>query len=201
MYDYRKMTQKERRRILAQRQKRRFPWHAPPHFEDGAKRYLITAACFQHGCILSSPYRLTEFRDALFEGLDSLSGIQTEAWVIQPNHYHILVRADLEVLGPWLGRLHNGKATQWNREDSTPKRKVWFRFSDRMIRSDRHFYATVNYIHANPVKHGYVEKATDWPWSSLHGYLDAYGRDTLATWWRQYPVEDYGKGWDDWHLR
>ncbi len=123
--------------------------------------------------------------------------IQTIAWVVQPNHYHILVQTDLDMPGPWLGRLHNGKSTQWNHEDGTPKRKVWRRFSDRQIRSERHFYASLNYIHANPVKHELVRSAVDWPWSSLHKYIETCGRDTLVRWWRQYPIMDYGKGWDD----
>lgn len=28
----------------------------------------------------------------------------------------------------------------------------------------------IDYIHANPVKHGYVEQPEDWPYSSLHRY-------------------------------
>ena len=61
-----------------------------------------------------------------------------------------------------------GGPLNWNREDGIPNRKVWYRFSDRGMRSEGHFFASINYIHANPVKHGYVEKATEWPWSSLH---------------------------------
>ncbi len=29
----------------------------------------------------------------------------------------------------------------------------------------------VDYIHINPVKHGYVERASDWPYSSIHRYI------------------------------
>ena len=76
-------------------------------------------------------------------------------------------------------------------------RKVWYRYSDRLIRSERHHWASVNYIHYNPVKHGYVKKATDWPWVSAHEYLEAHGREWLAQTWTAYPVKDYGKGWDD----
>jgi len=28
-------------------------------------------------------------------------------------------------------------------------------------------------------------------------YLDLLGRERLAEWWRQYPVGDYGRGWDE----
>jgi putative transposase len=26
----------------------------------------------------------------------------------------------------------------------------------------------MDYLHANPLKHGYVARAADWPWSSFH---------------------------------
>jgi len=29
----------------------------------------------------------------------------------------------------------------------------------------------VDYIHSNPVKHGYVERAADWRYSSIHRYI------------------------------
>ena len=31
----------------------------------------------------------------------------------------------------------------------------------------------VDYIHFNPVKHGYVQKAIEWPWSTFHRYLSS----------------------------
>lgn len=64
------------------------------------------------------------------------------------------------------------------------------------MRSDRHFWATVNYVHHNPVHHGYVLLWTDWPWSSARDYLREVGREEAARAWQAYPVKDYGKGWD-----
>ena len=197
MYDYRKMTPEERAAVVAERIARGYPWHAPPHFEEGVNTYILTAACFEHQEILTTASRLDEFTEALVRGIEHEVNGNLYAWVVLPNHYHLLAEVDLADFRVWIGRLHNGKSTQWNREDGCPGRKVWYRFSDRKIRSDRHFYASVNYIHYNPAKHGYVNKATDWPWCSVHEYLDRVGRDTLAEWWRKYPIRDYGKGWDD----
>ena len=73
---------------------------------------------------------------------------------------------------------------------------MWYRFSDRFIRSARHHWATVNYIHHNPVKHGYVDRMTEWPWSSIHEYVEEHGKQHMLRMWRQYPIGDYGKGWD-----
>jgi putative transposase len=65
------------------------------------------------------------------------------------------------------------------------------------MRSEAHFWATLNYVHHNAVKHGYVAKWTDWPWTSTHDYLREKGRDEAALIWKAYPLGDYGTGWDD----
>jgi len=54
----------------------------------------------------------------------------------------------------------------------------------------------MNYVHNNPVHHGYVDRWTDWPWSSAEKYLEAVGRDRASEIWREYPLLDYGKKWD-----
>ena len=40
-----------------------------------------------------------------------------------------------------------------------------------VIRDDRDFEVHVNYVHINPVNHGYVARAIDWPHSTIHRYL------------------------------
>ena len=64
------------------------------------------------------------------------------------------------------------------------------------MRSERHYFTTLNYIHNNPVKHGYVDKWGDWPCSSYHWYLENKGRDWLLELWHEFPVLNYGDQWD-----
>ena len=75
--------------------------------------------------------------------------------------------------------------------------KVWHGVADRAMRDTSHFWATLNYIHHNPVRHGYAESWHDWPWSSASSYLEEVGRSQAESIWKSYPVLDYGKGWDD----
>ncbi len=158
---------------------------------------MITSACRNHAHILTTPTRLGEWEDKLRQLVAGIDDADMRAWVILPNHYHLLLKVDLARLKVKIGRLHNGVATQWNREDETAGRSVWFRFSDRVIRSERHYYAAINYIHYNPVKHGLVRKSADWPWSSIHHYLQTMGHDEVKRIWDAYPVGEMGKGWDD----
>jgi len=199
MYEYRRMTTEERARVLAGRKVLRRPWHAPPHFEQSDGVYLISAACYEHRSIMAMETRRTAWEAMLLDRLvsEAIDDIDVCAWVVLPNHYHLLIEGDLRSFARRIGRLHNGTATQWNREDRTPGRKVWHRFSDRAIRSERHYYASLNYLHANPVKHRHATCIDEWPWSSFGLYLETVGGERLAQWWKQYPVDDYGKGWDE----
>lgn len=65
------------------------------------------------------------------------------------------------------------------------------------MRSERHYLATLNYVHHNPVRHGYVARWTDWPWSSAAEYLARTGVEEAKHIWQQYPIRDYGKDWDE----
>ena len=51
-------------------------------------------------------------------------------------------------------------------------------------------------MHHNPVHHGYARLWTDWPWSGARDYLREVGREEAERIWRDFPVRDYGKGWD-----
>jgi putative transposase len=191
------MTPSQRVETLRQRKAAVRPWHAPPHFASGPNVYLLTAACFEHKPILNGENRLHAFQERLIEGLRHQEWADLRAWVVLPNHYHVLARVDLERFRSWSHRLHNATATQWNREDRCLGRQVWYRFADRRIRGERHYWATVNYVHVNPVRHGWVKKASEWSHSSLTRYLSDLGRERMVALWTGYPVDRYGEGWDE----
>ena len=196
MYDYRKMTQEERQRVLQERRERGFPLHSPPHFRGIHGFYLITSACYEHRHIFEHPDDLSYLAEEMLGVLQG-SGITPQAWVFLPNHYHFLAEVDdISIISELLRLTHSRTATKINSRHQQRGRKVWYRFSDRMIRNERHYFATLNYIHHNPVKHGYVDDAMEWPWSSIHSIFEMQGREWILQTWKGYPIKDYGKGWD-----
>ncbi|MDZ8241265.1 MAG: hypothetical protein RMZ69_29605 [Nostoc sp. ChiQUE01a] len=61
------------------------------------------------------------------------------AWVVLPNHYHLLIQVvNFDVLSDLFRRTHGTLSRQWNIEDNITKRKIWYSWSDRAIRSERH---------------------------------------------------------------
>ncbi len=196
MYEYRKLSLADRKDLVEERLKKGYPPHSPPHPIRDHNYYLLTAACYQHAPFMKSPNRRQELLDAVFETFIE-AGIAIHAWVILLNHYHLLVYVDdFAILGNLFRLIHGRFAYKWNNEDKTPARKVWYRYADRAIRSERHYFTTLN-IHYNPVKHGLVKSPYDWKESSVHWYLAENGRDWLRDMWQAYPIRDYGKKWDE----
>jgi putative transposase len=82
------------------------------------------------------------------------AGIFPEAWVFLPNHYHFLSEmATISIASETLRLVHSRIATMINGRQHQRGRKVWYRFNDRLMRNEKHYFATLNYIHYNPVKH------------------------------------------------
>lgn len=198
MYNSRTMSRAQREYLLEYRRTHNLPWHSPPHETVGfTSQFFITAACYEHAPIIGKDAeRLTFCEDQMLD-VCTQHATHVYGWCILPNHYHVLVRSqNLKALIRALGRFHGRSSFGWNAEDDARGRKVWFRCFDREIRSERHFWTTMNYIHHNPVHHGLVDKWQDWIWSSAAKFLDSFGRGRVAEIWKEYPLLDYGKKWD-----
>jgi len=192
------MTDQERLRAMELRRHRRFPKHSPPHWElEDEHHFLISAACYEHAPIVAqSLERMAQCEGEVLNACGSLCRA-VHAWCILPNHYHVLVLTErIAEVRIALGRFHGRSSFNWNGEDDRRGRKVWFNCFERPMKSERHFWATLNYIHHNPVHHGYVDRWQDWPWSSAAEFVDRVGRERAKQIWREYPLLDYGKKWD-----
>ena len=197
MYLWRKLNKKQQEELLQFRQFNSRPWHSPKHLENQSGRYLLTAACYEHRHFIGlHPQRLADFSECLLKVLAAHSE-EIYAWCILPNHYHALVLTrKLPELLLDIGQLHGRTSFRWNGEEQARGRKVWFNCAETGMKSERHFRATMNYIHHNPVHHGYVQQWQDWPFSSGAPFLETTGRESAAQLWKKYPILDYGKGWD-----
>lgn len=198
MYDWRKMTDEDRGFVLQWRKHSERPWHSPPHRDIEEKHfYIISEACYEHKKIIGqSDTRMLEVQEELIKIVGN-SKSDLYAWCILPNHYHLLAETEhVSGLRKELGTMHGRTARQWNIQDNAVGRKVWFNCVERTIRNERHFWASVNYIHHNPVKHNYAEKWTDWKYSSAEQYLNDVGKQKALEIWKEYPILEYGDKWD-----
>ena len=200
MYAWRKMSDFERKEVLKERQCSGKPWHAVPFMDSGPGAYLLTAACYEHRPHIGhSLARLDRFSESLLATIDEIEPVpQLIAWVVLPNHYHFLCHSsDIGACKRALGRLHGRTSRDWNLEEDTLGRRVWFRAAETAMKSEAHYWATVNYIHHNPVKHRCGDAQDQWKWSSFSDWKKGVGREALVDLWNGYPVDDYGKDWDE----
>lgn len=89
------------------------------------------------------------------------------AWVVMPNHVHVLMTLYAGVHLPVLMKsVKSFSASEINKLLGRTG-QVWQHGSfDRYIRNRRHYVATLRYIEENPVKAGLCSTAAEWPFSS-----------------------------------
>jgi len=103
-----------------------------------------------------------------------------DAWVVLPEHMHCiwtLPEGDDDFSGRWkMIKIHFSKGFSKDERRSNVRikrgeRGIWQRrFWEHAIRDDLDCEKHMDYLHYNPVKHGWVENVMDWPYSSFHRY-------------------------------
>lgn len=192
------MTPQQRAKVFEDRIRHRRPWHSISHIEsDTTTYYMMNAACFEHKPIIGqSPERMAKVENDLVALLNE-NCRQVFAWTVLPNHYHVLIDTpDVGGVLRTLGQLHGRNSFYWNGEENQRGRQVWCNAAETAMKSEGHYYASLNYILHNAVHHGYVEKWADWPYCNAEQYLAALGREKAIKIWNSYPLFDYGKDWD-----
>jgi len=156
---------------------RRFPPDNRPIF--------ITLVTYQRRPILVD--HRGALRHALEQTRNSLP-FDLHAIVLLPDHCHLIMQlpegeTDFsvrinQIKGRFSRALPGLDETTDHSRQKRRERAVWQRrFWEHVIRNEEEFARHLDYIHFNPVKHGYAERCRDWPWSSFHrcvgkGYYD-----------------------------
>ena len=65
------------------------------------------------------------------------------------------------------------------------------------MRSDRHYWATLNYVHHNPVRHGYVGAGRIGRGAARRNIWPKQARARRSASGVDYPLHEYGKNWDE----
>jgi putative transposase len=106
---------------------------------------------------------------------------ETVAICILPDHIHALwalPESDADFSTRWnsiKGGFSRGLDVRERSPSKVRKREkgVWQRrYWEHAVRDEADFARHVDYIHFNPVKHGYVTRVADWPYSSFHRYVE-----------------------------
>jgi putative transposase len=106
-----------------------------------------------------------------------------DAIVVMPDHLHAiwtLPEGDADFAVRWrLIKSSFSRGLPWQEpltasRISKGERGIWQRrYWEHAVRDERDFARHADYIHFNPVKHGYVGRVRDWPFSSFHRMVRA----------------------------
>ncbi|MFZ2452728.1 MAG: transposase [Methylovulum miyakonense] len=150
------------------------------------RRYRIEGGCYFFTVNLAERKRqlLVEhigLLRAAFREVMVAHPFKVEAVVVLPDHLHTiwtLPEDDTDFSLRWRqiksafsrGLVKNDRISASRARKQ--ERGIWQRrFWEHAIRDSNDFQRHVDYIHYNPVKHGYVGQVTDWPYSSFHRFV------------------------------
>lgn len=106
---------------------------------------------------------------------------QNDAMVVLPDHLHAvwtLPVGNCDYATRWM-LIKAGFSRQIAKDERRNKsrlakgeRGIWQRrYWEHWIRNERDYAKRIDYVHYNPMKHGYVERVADWPYSTFHRYV------------------------------
>lgn len=145
--------------------------------------------------ILTTSTTVELLRQAFREEM-GLRPFTIDSIVVLPEHLHTIWRLPdgdsrfsirwSKIKGRFTGLYLDGGGHEANPGASRVRRGergVWQRrFWDRVVRNEAEYEALTNYIHWNPVTHGYASCPHAWPHSSFHRWVarDIYPGDWLC---------------------
>lgn len=107
-------------------------------------------------------------------------GFQIVAGVILKDHFHILIKPEnirelpkiIFSIKYRFSRNIGGVGTPPYNMKRKGERKIWqSRYYDHVIRDENDLYRHLDYIHYNPIKHDYVKKVANYPYSSFEKFV------------------------------
>lgn len=132
--------------------------------------YFFTVVTCERRPLLARPEVVERLRQA-FRRVMAERPFTVDAMVVLPDHLHCLWRlppddADFSERWRQIKRFVSiGVAAEKNQRG---EKALWQRrFWEHLVRDEEDWRRHCDYIHYNPVRHGYVANPADWPYSSF----------------------------------
>ena len=165
--------------------------HAPPHLFKATATYFITGATYEKRHTLRSDAAKEKTVEYMFKSFAHF-GWKIEDWVLLNNHYHLMARApeDANTLANVINNFHKFSGN-WIKKhvplNPVPE-KIWHNYWDTCITYENSYFARINYIWFNPVKHKLVLQPEEWHFGSYFTRVNS--GDAVDTFVKKYPFDD-----------
>ena len=146
--------------------------------------FFFVVVAYRRRPVFCEPMLRAALRDAI-QTVRATRPFTVDAWVLFPDHMHCIwtmPESDRDYSTRWAeikrfvvsacrDQFHAPRLLTTSgrkRQEST----IWQRrFWEHQIRDELDMERHVDYIHFNPVKHGYVTSVCEWPHSTFHRYV------------------------------
>jgi putative transposase len=143
--------------------------------------YFFTVNCLQRKNNSLLVDHIQTLRDAV-KHVQKQYPFHIHAWVVLPDHLHCILELpqdEADYATRWrLIKTRFSKSidkTEYINETRLKRneRGIWQRrYWAHLITDEKDYNAHMDYVHINPLKHGLVKQVSDWPYSTLHRYVD-----------------------------
>lgn len=90
------------------------------------------------------------------------------AYCLMPNHFHLALQPyEAGDLSRWMQWLTTSHVRRYHKHYGTSGHVWQDRYKSFPIEADDHLYTVLRYVERNPLRANLVNRAQDWPWSSL----------------------------------
>ncbi|MBC7465386.1 MAG: hypothetical protein H7256_05285 [Bdellovibrio sp.] len=98
-------------------------------------------------------------------------GLRIHAFVLMPNHFHLICRTDQDLLGTALGYFMRETSKTMNFYSGRCNQNWGSRYYRCEIASNNYYMNCYKYVYQNPVRANLSESCEDWKYSTLNGLV------------------------------
>lgn len=151
--------------------------HQPSHLYVQNGTWIITVGTYNKQHIFKEKRELTMLQKTIFQTAYKEKWV-LRAWAIFSNHYHIIAVSNEQStpISTFMQSIHRESACLINKMQSAEGRKVWYRYWETLLTYEKSYFARLKYVMQNPVKHGLVKNAVDYPWCSAKWFSQTTSR-------------------------
>lgn len=107
----------------------------------------------------------------LLREINTMYQVETHAYCLMGNHYHVLLRTRQANLSRAMRHLNGVYTQRYNRTEKKDGPLYRGRYKAILIDADSYLLNVSRYIHRNPVEAGMTKKGEDYPWSSYQAFI------------------------------
>lgn len=164
--------------------------HRPVHLFLNNQIYFLTVRCYHNQPFFFNKEAL--ILKIIYQTIKKFD-YRIYAWVILKNHFHLLFKIE-KGFNSFIQNLNGRVSFTVNKINGFRGRRVIYQYWDRCIRNETDFWKHFNYVHNNPIKHGYIKNPDhlkQYEFSSYNQWIGKMGEKWVISCFGKYPIIDF----------